>query len=283
MKYCPLCTTEMVEKIIGEAARLACASEGCDFIHWDNPTPVVAVVVEHQGKIVLANNYAWPDHIYSVITGFLEKKESAAEGAIREVKEELGLTSVYSELIDIYPFARMNQIIMGYYVRARGSIELNEELRSYKHVEKEDLFTWDSATGYILRDWLNSQGLQAEEKSLFKALNNQKKRSELYQRIDELVCQIPEGQLATYGQIAKLLGKCGARQVGYAMSSLQEDSEVPWQRVINSQGQISSRNSSDGHTLQRIILEEEGIEFNEKGKVNLEKYRWQGPGNDSVD
>ena len=277
MKYCPLCTSELVEKYLSDADRLVCSNSECDFIHWDNPTPVVAVVVEHKGKIVLANNYAWPDHIFSVITGFLEKRESAAEGAIREVKEELGLTATYSELIDIYPFARMNQIIMGYYVKAKGSVKLNEELRSHKYINAADLYTWDSATGYILRDWLNSQGFNPKEKSLFQALQKKKQRSELYQKIDELVCQIPEGQLATYGQIAKILGGCGARQVGYAMSSLGDDSDVPWQRVINSQGQISTRNSSDGHALQRIILEEEGIEFNEKGKVNLELYRWMGP------
>ncbi len=277
MKFCPLCTSELVEKYLSDAMRMACPAEDCEFVHWDNPTPVVAVVVEHRGEIVLANNYAWPEHIFSVITGFLEKKESAAEGAAREVKEELGLTAVHTELIDIYPFARMNQIIMGYFVRAKGKIQLNEELRSYKHVRAEDLFTWDSATGYILRDWLNSQGFNPPEKNLFKALQKKTQRSQLYQRIDELVCQIPEGQLATYGQIAKILGGCGARQVGYAMSSLDEGSDVPWQRVINSQGQISTRNSSDGHTLQRIILEEEGIEFNDRGKVDLERYRWLGP------
>lgn len=277
MKYCPLCTSELLAKEINELERLVCPEENCEFIHWDNPTPVVAVVVEHNDKIVLANNYAWPDHIYSVITGFLEKGESAELGAIREVKEELGLNTTYCELIDIYPFVRMNQIIMGYYVKAKGTIELNEELRSHKHISMDALYTWDSATGYILRDWLNSQGHSPEEKSLFRPKANDKPRSDLYQRIDALVRQIPEGQLASYGQIAKILGGCGARQVGYAMASLGEESDVPWQRVINSQGQISTRNSSDGHALQRIILEEEGIEFNAKGKANLEHYRWPGP------
>lgn len=278
MKYCPLCKTELHTREINELDRRVCPADDCEFIHWDNPTPVVAVVVEHKGKIVLANNYAWPDHVYSVITGFLEKGESAELGAIREVKEELNLNATYSELIDIYPFTRMNQIIMGYFVRAEGSVELNEELRAHKHVEMDSLYTWDSATGYILRDWLNSQGYDPEEKSLFAKLKSKKERSGLYQRIDAMVKQIPEGQVATYGQVAKLLGGCGARQVGYAMASLDDESDVPWQRVINSQGQISARNSSEGHTVQRIILEEEGIEFNEKGKVNLERYRWPGPG-----
>ena len=102
-------------------------------------------------NLILANNISWPDHIYSVITGFLEKGESSEQGTVREVEEELGLRTQHIELIEVYPFYRMNQIILGYYVRASGTVKLNEELRSYKHVKKQDLFTWDSATGYILK------------------------------------------------------------------------------------------------------------------------------------
>lgn len=281
MKYCPICRSELLTRGINEHDRLVCSDEDCEFIHWDNPTPVVAVIVEHEGAIVLANNFAWPEHIFSVITGFLEKGESAEQGAIREVKEELDLDSTHGELINIYPFARMNQIIMGYHVRAEGTVKLNEELRSFKHVNIGDLYTWDSATGYILRDWLKTRGVKPEEKNLFNSAKPGRKRSALYQRIDAMVRQIPEGQLATYGQIAKLIGSCGARQVGYAMASLDESTDVPWQRVINSQGQISRRNATEGHTLQRIILEEEGIVFSEKGKVNFELYRWPGPDTDN--
>jgi len=101
-------------------------------------------------------------------------------------------------------------------------------------------------------------------------------RGKLYQRIDTMVQRIPEGQLATYGQIAKLTGSCGARQVGYAMAALSAESDVPWHRVINSQGFISARRGGEGHELQRILLEDEGIVFNDKGKVDLAIYRWQG-------
>ena len=277
MKFCPRCKSDLIVTVIDEIERLICSSHECEFIHWNNPIPVVAAVVEHKGEIILANNVNWPDHIYSIITGFLEKGESSEQGAIREVGEELGLRTDHIELVEIYPFYRMNQIILGYYVRASGTVELNEELRSYKHVKKEDLFTWDSATGYILRDWLNSQGFKPEEKSLFRAARKKSNRGTLYQRIDNMVKRIPEGQLATYGQIAKLVGSCGARQVGYAMAALDDDTDVPWHRVINTQGSISTRNGTEGHTLQRIILEDEGIVFNDKGKTNLEIFRWPGP------
>lgn len=276
MKFCPLCRTELHLRFAGDMDRLACPDETCNFVHWDNPVPVVAAVVEHDDQIILANNVAWPEDIYAVITGFLEKNESSEDGIVREVKEELGLESEQVELINVYPFYRMNQIIIGYYILASGRVSLNEELRSFKHIEKKDVKTWDSATGYILRDWLRTQGFEPQEISLFKKDREQIQRSDLYQRIDTMVNCIPRGKVASYGQIAKLVGSCGARQVGYAMSALSENSEVPWHRVVNSQGKISSR-GSEGHELQRILLESEGIVFSSSGKINLETFRWRGP------
>lgn len=277
MKYCPLCRSDLTLRTINDFDRLVCCSGECDFIHWNNPVPVVAAIVEKQGKIILASNVAWPEHAYSIITGFLEQGESAEQGTVREVAEELGLRTEHIELVGIYPFYRMNQIILGYYVRAAGKVTLNEELRSFKYVRKQDLYTWDSATGFILRDWLNAQGFTPEEKTLFRSAPKKTSRSALYQRIDAMVKRIPGGKLATYGQIAKLVGGCGARQVGYAMASLDDATDVPWQRVINSQGRISARDAGEGHTLQRIILEEEGITFNDQGKTSLELFRWRGP------
>jgi NAD+ diphosphatase len=277
MKYCPQCKTDLIITMDDEFERLICAADDCEFIHWNNPTPVVAAVVEHNDEIILANNYQWPEHIFSVITGFLEKGESPEQGTIREVAEELGLQTDHVEPINVYPFFRMNQIILGYYVRASGTVKLNDELRSYKHVKKQDVYTSDSATGFILRDWLHSQGYSPEEVSFFKSEPKKSNRGTLYQRIDAMVNRIPEGRLATYGQIAKLVGSCGARQVGYAMAALDADTDVPWHRVINSQGRISARSVTEGHTVQRIILEEEGIIFNDNGKINLEIFRWQGP------
>ena len=77
--------------------------------------------------------------------------------------------------------------------------------------------------------------------------------------------------MATYGQIAKIVGNCTARMVGYALAATPEDIKIPWHRVINSQGKISLVALED---LQRKLLESEGIIFDNSGRVNLNKYRW---------
>jgi len=99
-----------------------------------------------------------------------------------------------------------------------------------------------------------------------------------YERIYTVVRQIPPGQVATYGQVAELAGLIGKpRVVGYALYRVDmETSDVPWQRVINAKGEVSRsplRNGTD--YLQRAILEDEGIEFDDKGRINLGRYRWQ--------
>jgi len=97
----------------------------------------------------------------------------------------------------------------------------------------------------------------------------------------DLVRQVPPGRVATYGQIARLLPPpegmdpkayqaFGPRWVGGAMAACPED--VPWQRVINSKGEISLR---PGAEEQRRLLEEEGIQFNERGRIDLKIFGWQ--------
>jgi methylated-DNA-protein-cysteine methyltransferase-like protein len=99
----------------------------------------------------------------------------------------------------------------------------------------------------------------------------------LFEQIYKIVRSIPPGKVATYGQIARMLGQPqAARTVGWAMSDVPEGSDVPWQRVINSRGTISLPPGSSGAALQRALLEEEGIVFDEKGRVNLKVYGWQG-------
>ncbi|NWF56262.1 MAG: MGMT family protein [Syntrophaceae bacterium] len=97
-----------------------------------------------------------------------------------------------------------------------------------------------------------------------------------YARIYRVVRQIPPGKVATYGQIAKIVDWCTARMVGYAMAALRGRTDVPWQRVINSKGEISTRSRGDGALRQRKLLEKEGIRFDPKGRVNLRKARWKG-------
>jgi methylated-DNA-protein-cysteine methyltransferase-like protein len=98
--------------------------------------------------------------------------------------------------------------------------------------------------------------------------------SEIYVRFYEVIRQIPEGCVVTYGQIAILAGFPGrARQVGYALNALQDDT-IPWHRVINAQGMISRRADPVFETIQRQLLEAEGIRFDENGRVPLDIFQW---------
>jgi methylated-DNA-protein-cysteine methyltransferase-like protein len=98
-----------------------------------------------------------------------------------------------------------------------------------------------------------------------------------YERIYAIVGQIPPGRVATYGQVAALVGSCTARMVGYAMAALPADSGVPWQRVINRQGKISPRGGGDSALHQRELLEAEGVQFDEAGQVDFAQVGWSGP------
>jgi NADH pyrophosphatase NudC (nudix superfamily) len=138
---------------------MACAAPGCGYVHWDNPVPVLAAIVEHGEAVVLANNQSWPPHLFGLVTGFLEQQETPEAGILREVKEELGLAGEIAGLVGVYPFPHLNQVIIAFHVRATGTITLGSELRACKHVEKGKLRPWDFGTGYAVRDWLRQQGI----------------------------------------------------------------------------------------------------------------------------
>lgn len=81
--------------------------------------------------------------------------------------------------------------------------------------------------------------------------------------------------MATYGQVASLAGlPRHARQVGYALNALEEGSGVPWHRVINAAGRISPRAIPGWEGLQRQLLEEEGVVFDDQDRVDLARFRW---------
>ena len=105
-----------------------------------------------------------------------------------------------------------------------------------------------------------------------------------YEQVWNLVRQIPSGKVASYGQIALMIPPpmgvdfdsykaFSPRWVGGAMAACPDD--VPWQRVINSQGKISPR--PGGAEKQRLLLEQEGVEFDDKDRVDFKKYGWKGP------
>lgn len=99
--------------------------------------------------------------------------------------------------------------------------------------------------------------------------------SEFYQAIYDVVRSVPDGMVVTYGQVARLAGKSrAARQVGYALAALPEGHDVPWHRVVNAKGEISKRAKFGYEDYQRILLEEEGVEFLIGGRIDLSLYRW---------
>lgn len=98
-----------------------------------------------------------------------------------------------------------------------------------------------------------------------------------YTQVYEIVKKIPKGKVSSYGRIAVLLGHPrAARAVGYALNALpkQKEQEVPWQRVINSQGFISFKGDVIRANLQRKLLESEGILFDSEGRVNFSDFGW---------
>jgi methylated-DNA-protein-cysteine methyltransferase-like protein len=99
-----------------------------------------------------------------------------------------------------------------------------------------------------------------------------------FDRVYAVVRLIPCGKVATYGQIAGYLGHPrGARTVGWALNALQSGTDVPWQRVINSKGRISLAGTGSGASLQRKLLEKEGVVFGPDGRVDLSIHAWGGP------
>lgn len=98
--------------------------------------------------------------------------------------------------------------------------------------------------------------------------------SKYQKRVYEIVAQIPVGKVMTYGQIAEILGAgYTPRTVGYTMHAADTET-VPWQRVINSQGACSTGRITAPVNLQQKMLEDEGVKFNEKGRCDLNVYRW---------
>lgn len=94
-------------------------------------------------------------------------------------------------------------------------------------------------------------------------------------RIWAVVRRIPPGKVATYGQVAALAGLPGAaRQVGYALAALPEGSDVPWQRVVNARGEVSPRAEPGADHYQRHRLEEEGVGFDRRGRIDLAAHLW---------
>ncbi|MBK7546467.1 MAG: zinc ribbon domain-containing protein [Rhodoferax sp.] len=159
-KFCPQCATplQLITQLEdgGDKERLRCTA--CDFTHWNNPTPVLAAVIEYEGKILLARNAAWEGKMYALITGFMEAGETPQGGIAREIQEETNLATSELNLIGVYDFQRMNQIIIAYHAVCSGEVKLSPELVDYKLYGFDEVMCWPAGTGYALADWLTSRG-----------------------------------------------------------------------------------------------------------------------------
>ena len=166
-RFCPRCAAalawlEMPEDA-GPKSRLRCAA--CGWTHWNNPTPVVAAVIEcvdRDGRLLLARNAAWSGKLFGLITGFMEAGEAPQEGIRREIAEETSLVVDRLALIGVYDFQRLNQVIIAYHAQARGEIRLSPELSEYRLFAPAQVRCWRAGTGQALADWLRARGLEPQ-------------------------------------------------------------------------------------------------------------------------
>jgi NAD+ diphosphatase len=152
-----------VEEDGGPKARQRCPA--CGWTHWNNPTPVLAAIVEctdQGGRVLLARNAAWSGRMFALITGFMEAGETPEEGITREVMEETALQVTQLKLVGVYDFQRMNQIIIAYHAQAKGEVRLSPELAEYKLYAPQELRCWRAGTGYALADWLRGRGIEPQ-------------------------------------------------------------------------------------------------------------------------
>ncbi|MBI5275507.1 MAG: NUDIX hydrolase [Burkholderiales bacterium] len=162
--FCPMCAAPLallaMEEDGGSKQRLRCAA--CGFTHWNNPTPVLAAVIQYQDKVLLARNAAWTNKMYALITGFMEAGETPEEGIRREIKEETNLDTSGLDLIGVWDFQRMNQVIIAYHALAHGEVKLSPELVDYRLFAYDQVRCWPAGTGQALAKWLRSKGYEPE-------------------------------------------------------------------------------------------------------------------------
>jgi NADH pyrophosphatase NudC (nudix superfamily) len=162
MQYCPHCRKQLEKLYLGERDRQACPDVQCGFVHWNNPVPVVAGIVEYDDHIVLVRNVDWPETWYGLVTGFLEAGEMPEEGVLREVEEETGLKGTLGSYVGMYEFYRQNQLIITYHVKVDSNdVKIpKHEIAGYKWVHIEKVQPWTAGTGQALRDWLATRGIE---------------------------------------------------------------------------------------------------------------------------
>lgn len=158
MKFCPDCGSKTSLKTTDNAQRYICQNDGCNYIHWNNPIPVVAALVKHDDNYLIARNTQWPKGIFSLITGYLEAGEEIEKAILREVKEELNLEGRIVNYLGHHMFSEKNQIILAFEVEASGKLKTNHELAETKYLSKSELGEYNFQPLYItekvIQQWL---------------------------------------------------------------------------------------------------------------------------------
>ena len=169
--YCPICAAPLTKQLINGEKRRACEKTGCNYVEWNNPTPVLAAIVQAGNSVVLVRALGWPKDWFGLVTGFHESGETAESGVVREVKEELGLDCQVENLVGVYSFFQMNQVIIAYHVMLdEGDIRLDStELVDYKKIPINELQPWPSGTGKAGQDWLKTKGINKEPMPFLRA------------------------------------------------------------------------------------------------------------------
>ena len=157
--YCPTCSNALEPKEFEGVCKLACPTHECGFVHWDNPTPVVLVLVELDDKYLVTHNIEWPAWKYSLISGFLDSCEDPEQAALREVKEELDLDVRKITPIGTSIYHKLNQLMISYHAICTGKVVLNEEHDSYRLLTLSELQSWEFGAGSIpaLEIWFKSR------------------------------------------------------------------------------------------------------------------------------
>ena len=98
---------------------------------------------------------------------------------------------------------------------------------------------------------------------------------DFFQRVYDIVARIPEGKVATYGQIAEMLGRPkAARAVGWAMRAAPAHLQLPCHRVVNRLGELAPDHAFGSPDVQRELLLSEGITFGEDGRIHIKRHLW---------
>lgn len=157
MNFCPKCGNKTIFKVVDNSTRAVC--NNCNVTHWNNPIPVVAALVKHEGKYILARNKEWDKGVFSLIAGYLESGEEIENAVLREVKEELNLDGKIINSLGYYSLLEKNQIILAFEIETIGTMKMNYELVETIQLSDSELSSYDFSyfelTEKIINTWVN--------------------------------------------------------------------------------------------------------------------------------